>query len=595
MSVIRERLKSLRERMKEQGIDAWYVRSSDCHNSEYVSDSFKFREYFSGFTGSAGELLVFKDRAYLWTDGRYFEQAAAELTGSGIELMKSGEKDVPRLEEFVQKELKEGEVLGLNGHFVTTAFAKKLKKAGKEAGFTLSYKKDISAKIMRLPAHMATTARVLDITLSGMGVHEKLHMVRDEMKKLKCEAYLVSRLDDIMWLFNIRGRDIRNNPVLYSYAFITYDKAYLFVRNESLSEELTRYCFEENIVLKDYSKIEGFIKKEPGLPDTLLLDENQVNYCLYKCAKKRFGRIVNAPDPTSALKAVKNPVETGNLRRIYHKDSLALTRFIKEISQAGDLSLWTEYSAAERLADIRRQIPEYIEPSFDTIAAYGANAAMMHYQPSKDREVRLANRGFFLVDSGGQYKGGTTDITRTLVLGDLTEEEKRAFTLVAVSMIRLLNTVFLKGCTGINVDLSARGRLWKEGIDYKCGTGHGVGYMLNVHEGPHGIRWRAEGKQAELKEGMNVTNEPGVYRGGKFGIRTENVMLVVKAFTTEDGEFLRFENLVMVPIDDKGIDRTLMSSEELKEYMAYQRMVYEDLAPDLNEEEREWLRKYSGI
>ena len=327
----------------------------------------------------------------------------------------------------------------------------------------------------------------------------------------------------------------------------------------------------------------------------VLVDKEQLSYSLYKLIEKKCKKLIAAENPTTEMKAVKNEREIEKMKDIYFKDSLALTRFIKEVSTSVGEKEWTEYSAAERLEEYRREIAEFRSLSFDTISAYGANAAMMHYKPSEDRPVRLEKKGMLLVDSGGQYNGGTTDVTRTIVLGEIDEEERKAYTLTAIGMLKLLNTVFLKGCTGVNVDIQARGRLWKEGIDYKCGTGHGVGYILNVHEGPHGIRWRATKRDAQLKEGMDVTNEPGVYREGRFGVRIENVMLVVKDRKTDDGEFLRFENLTFAPIDDKGIDRSLMNSEELEQYLAFQRSVYDKLSPLMNEEEREWLKAYAGL
>ena len=595
MNRICERLGALREAMKREKVDVYYINTADFHNSEYVSDYFKVREFFSGFTGSAGDLIVSAKEAGLWTDGRYFGQAERELAGSGIKLFKLGEPGVLRPEAYLKSTLKASEVLGFDGRCVSAAFGKKLKAAAKEKKAKLCFKKDLSKGIFKRPELKASSAELLSEALSGESTGHKLKRVRARMKKAGADSFLLTKTDDIMWLFNIRGDDIPCNPVLLSYAFITKSGADLFLQKVSMSRELKVMCAKENITLHDYKALKDFLKKAPAVKGAVLLDENQVSYSLYKLIRKKCRRIVSAENPTTELKAVKNECERRNMREVYLKDSLALTRFIREVSTTVGEREWTEYSASERLEEYRAQIPEFRSLSFDTISAYGANAAMMHYKPSREKEVRLEARGMLLVDSGGQYNGGTTDVTRTIVLGDIGEEEKRAYTFTAIGMLKLLNTVFLKGCTGVNVDIQARGRLWREGIDYKCGTGHGVGYILNVHEGPHGIRWRNTGKDAQLKVGMDVTNEPGVYREGKFGVRIENVMLVMSDQTTGDGEFLKFENLTFVPIDDRGIDRSLMNSEELEQYLAFQKAVYDKLSPLMNSAEKKWLKKYAGI
>ena len=595
MNSVSERLKALRKAMKKEKVDVYYINTADFHNSEYVSDHFKVREFFSGFTGSAGDLIVSADEAGLWTDGRYYGQAERELAGSGIKLFKLGTEKVPRPEEYIRAKLKASDVLGFDGRTVTASFGKKLKAGAKEKKAKIQYKKDLSAGIFERPALKASEAEVLSEALSGESVGHKLEGLRKRLVKAGADCIFISKTDDIMWLFNIRGDDIPCNPVLLSYAFITGERACLFLQKASMSRELKVMCGRNGITLRDYGEVTDFLKKDRAVRGRILVDEEQLSYSLFKLIEKKCKKLIPAENPTTEMKAVKNRCEIENMKDIYLKDSLALTRFIREVSTTVDQREWTELSAAERLEEYRREIPEFRSPYFDTISAYGANAAMMHYKPSKDRQVRLEKKGMLLVDSGGQYNGGTTDVTRTIVLGDIEEEEKKAYTLTAVGMLNLLNTVFLKGCTGVNVDIRARGRLWKEGIDYKCGTGHGVGYILNVHEGPQGIRWRTTNRDARLKEGMDVTNEPGVYREGRFGVRIENVMLVVKDRETEDGEFLRFENLTFAPIDDKGIDRSLMNSQELEQYLAFQRSVYDKLSPLMNEEEREWLKAYAGI
>ncbi len=590
---VRERLGALREAMAREGIDAYYINTADFHNSEYVSGYFKVREFFSGFTGSAGDLVVLKDSAGLWTDGRYFDQAERELEGSGIELFRSGEKNVPKVEKFLEDNLERSMILGFDGRCVTARFGRILKEKAQKKGFKLKYKKDLSEGIFDRPPLPVSRAEVLPEAISGIDSADKLKNVRDKLKEEQADMLFLTRLDDIMWLFNIRGNDIPCNPVLLSYALIRDDKAFLFINKAAVTDELVRECEKNGTELMDYDRLYTFLKKKGHVKGRVMMDPYEVSYSLYRLLKKKSERVIFSENPTNAMKAVKNPTEIGHMRDIYLKDSLALTRFIKELSAYG--REWTEMSASERLLGYRRDIPEFRSLSFETICAYGPNAAMMHYQPSEENEVRLEKHGMVLIDSGGQYNGGTTDVTRTIVLGEISDEEKKAYTLTAAGMLGLLNTVFIKGCTGVNVDLAARERLWKEGMDYKCGTGHGVGYILNVHEGPQAVRWRHTERDAELKPGMDVTNEPGVYREGKFGVRIENVMLVTEYKKTEDGEFYAFENLTHVPIDDKGIDRSLLNDEELRQYLAFQQSAFDKLSPFMDEEEKDWLKAYSGL
>lgn len=590
--IIKGRIKALRSAMAEAGITAWYITTADFHNSEYVSDYFKVREFFSGFTGSNGDLLVTEDSAGLWTDGRYFVQAEKELEGSGITLFKMGEENVPTVLKYIENDLGEGDTLGFDGKTVTAAFGKKLKKIAEKQNFSIRYKKDITEGIFDRPAFPVSPAEVLNEELTGESVKSKLERVREKIGEEGADALFLNKLDDIMYLFNIRGNDVECNPVIMSYAYISMDRSVLFIQNGAVNPRLESHLRESGTEIRDYLTVDLFLK-ELEFGTKVMADPEQMNYRFYKMLKKQTGGVINGKNPTALMKAVKNKTEIENMRKIYLKDSLALTRFILKISKSAD-SEYTEMDAADLLLSLRKEIPEFRDLSFPTISAYGENAAMMHYEPGHDHEVPVQKKGFLLVDSGGQYNGGTTDVTRTIVMGELTEEEKHDYTLTACSMLRLMNAKWLSGCTGRNLDILARERMWNEGMDYKCGTGHGVGYILNVHEGPHNIRWKATENEAELKPGMAVTDEPGVYKAGKYGIRIENVLLVKEDEKTTDGQFLSFENLTFAPIDDKGIDRSIMSEKEIEMYRRYQGEVYESLEGYLSDEEKRELREYCG-
>ncbi|MCR4892886.1 MAG: aminopeptidase P family protein [Lachnospiraceae bacterium] len=595
---IRDRLQLLRKSMAEDAVTAYLIYTGDFHNSEYVNDYFKVREFFSGFTGSNGTLLVMTGEAGLWTDGRYFVQAERELEGSGITLYRSGEEKVPTIMEFLEEKLSEKDILAIDGRVVQASLGKKLKKIGKKKGFKLYYKKDYSEGIFVRPPFPVSKAELLSEELTGENVSTKINRVLEKTRKAGADAVFISKLDDIMWLFNIRGDDVDYNPVLMSYAYLSGDRKVLFLQKEAVTEELRAGMAASSVEIADYWEAEAFLSDREKDQGALLMDPCDSSYLFYKIAKKQ-GKVIFEDNPTAALKAVKNPVEISHMRDIYRKDSVALTKFIyrllKEMEEENPSIELTENGAADLLLHFRQQIPEFRGLSFSTISAYGANAAMMHYEPSAERPVDLKKEHLLLVDSGGQYFGGTTDVTRTIVLGPISEEERKAFTLTAVSMLHLLNAVFFYGCTGRNLDILARRRMWEQGMDYKCGTGHGIGYILNVHEGPQNIRWKAAENEAVLEEGMALSDEPGVYRKDEFGIRTENILLVQKAFHTEDGQFMKFENLTLVPIDDKGIDRTIMTDEEISQYLAYQTQVCEALSPYLTEEENHWLRTYAGI
>ncbi|MBP5744777.1 MAG: aminopeptidase P family protein, partial [Lachnospiraceae bacterium] len=594
---MREQISILRQEMKKNGIDWYMVVTADYHNSEYVSDYFKCREWLSGFTGSNGTLLVSSDVAYLWTDGRYFVQAGIELENTGIKLMKMGEENVPKIKEYLEKHMKPGEVLGFDGRTCNADYINSIYEfIGRDK--TLKYDLDLCEKIWKdRPAINCSKAYVIGTEFTGESYLNKIKRVRDYLDKYNCQYLFLSKLDDIMWLFNIRGEDVEYNPVVLSYACISKDDCYLFIQNEAVSEEFALYAKINNIVLKDYNEVYSFLEDSfredknfntvDSVEPNICADLKQINYSVYGLLKGKTN-IVDSVNPTTLFKAVKNATEIENMKEFFLLDSVAVCRFLYKLDMRVKAHERGEYpgdylkdengdilseKSAERLIDeLRSQIPGFKGLSFTTISAYGSNGAMMHYEAGDDGGALLKNEGFLLVDSGGQYLGATTDVTRTIVLGEISDEQKRDFTLVLKGMLNLMNTQFIKGCTGRNLDIIARAPLWKMGMDYKCGTGHGVGCFLNVHEGPHSIRWRyiENSHETELEPGMVVTDEPGVYKEGRYGIRTENTLLIVEGDKTEDGSFLRFEPLTLVPIDLRAVDLSLLEREDIRQLRDYQ-------------------------
>ncbi len=589
---IKERLRLLKEKMKENGIDYYLIPTADFHNSEYVDDYFKVREYFSNFSGSNGTLVVGKEETGLWTDGRYFIQAEDELAGTGVTLFRMLEEGVPTVEEYLLLNMKQGEVLGFDGRVVDCKFGKELKEKLSKKGVSIQFEKDLAEEIWTdrpaLPCHKAF---LLPEEICGKTCAEKLAFVREKMKEKKAAYFLLSKLDDLMWLLNVRGSDVVCNPVVLSYGFVTESELYFFLQKEAVTEELKEYCDKYRIVLKDYADIFNFIKEYP-YKGSVLFDGRNLNYSLY-CTVLEKTEGIDAPNPTELLKAVKNETEIEKMREVYLTDNVVVTKFIYWLKQnVGKIPL-NEYTAAMKIDNMRREAKDFLDLSFETIAGYKENAAMMHYEATREKNKEIFAEGMLLVDSGGQYLGGTTDITRTIVLGEISEEVKKHFSAVAAGMIRLTNAKFLYGCSGKNLDILARGPMWDMNIDYKCGTGHGVGYILNVHEGPQSIRWRfAKGQEeAVLEEGMTVTNEPGVYKEGSHGIRTENVLLVRKGEKNGDGQFMHFETLTFVPIDREALDKKYLSESDVERLNAYHAEVYKRIAPHLTKEEAAWLKE----
>lgn len=592
-TVIKDRIKQLRAAMKEAGMDFYMMPTADFHNSEYVNDYFKVREFFCGFTGSNGTLVVWQDGAGLWTDGRYFIQAEKELAGTDVTLFRMAEEGVPTVTEFLKENMEKGQTLGFDGRVVVAASGLQFEKelAAKEIQF--AYGQDLAQKVWTdRPQLPCGKTYVLSDEIAGRSVTEKLSDVREKLEKAEADAFLLTKLDDLMWLFNIRGCDVECNPVALSYGYIGKEEAVLFIQKNALTEEVEAHLNKAGVVIREYDEIVSFIEKEVDDSVHVLADKRHCNYTLYKKLEDKC-TVTDQKNPTEALKAVKNEVELANMEKVYLQDSVAVTKFIYWLKQNIGKEEITEISAADYLEGLRRQIPGFLDLSFPTIAGYNANAAMMHYEATPENHAVLAPAGMLLVDSGGQYMGGTTDITRTIVLGEISEEIKKHYTAVASGMLQLTAAKWLYGCTGRNLDILARQPLWNMDMDYKCGTGHGVGYVLNVHEGPQNIRWKfLEGTtEAVLEAGMDVTNEPGVYIEGSHGIRIENVMVAKNGVKNGDGQFMYFDTLTYAPIDLDAIDVKYMTAENRCHLNDYHKAVYEKVSPYLTKEEQEWLKE----
>ncbi len=591
-SIEKQRITELQKLLKEAEIDYYIVPTADYHNSEYVSDYFKMREFLSGFTGSAGTLVVSSREAGLWTDGRYFVQAESELEGSGIVLYRMQEENVPTIKEYLEKNVAEGQTIGFDGRVVDAFFGKELEEAFDGKNVTLAYDRDIAAQLWQdRPAMPVSRVWIVPEESCGMSASDKLAKVREKMAEEGAAHLLISRLDDIMWLYNIRANDVECNPVALSYTMISRENAVLFIQPKALTEEVKKYLEENHVICEDYDRIAAYLKG-CDIEGKVWCSGADISYMLYKLVQNR-AELIDRKNPTERMKAVKNPVEMEHIRECYLRDSVALTKFLFWMKENVGKVPMDELSVAAKLDGMRAEITGYLDLSFPTISAYKSNAAMAHYSATEEHFSRIEADGFYLVDSGGQYEGGTTDVTRTIALGDVTDEMKLHFTKVACAMLRLADAKFLHGCTGRNLDIIAREPLWECGLDYKHGTGHGIGYILNVHEGPHSLRWqyRPEIPETELEEGMIVSDEPGMYVQDSHGIRTENIVEVVKEEKNEYGQFMGFRHLTYVPIDLDAIDTQYMEPSDVRKLNAYHESVYAKLAPYFEGAELELLKK----
>ncbi len=589
---VTERLQALRREMRKRRLAAYIVPTDDFHGSEYVGDYFKAREYLSGFTGSAGTLLVLPDRAALWTDGRYFLQAEEQLSGSGIELMRSRQPDVPTLAAFLGDELQTGDVVGFDGRTVTGAFVEELKEKTAKKQITFRGDKDLAGLVWEgRPPMSAEPVWEVDISYAGLSREEKLEKVRAQMEKEGADAYLVTALDETAWLLNLRGGDVKYTPVFLSYMFITKRYAILCAQQKAFSDQIRGKLRETGVTLLAYENIADIVASLPA-GQKLLVDERRVNYRLLQAVSKGVEK-VNRPSPIALLKAVKTPQEIDHIREAHVKDGVAVTRFIYWLKSRIGREKITELTAADKLEEFRSEEKGYLGPSFSPIVAYGSHGAIVHYEATPETDVDMQPKGLCLADTGGHYSEGTTDVTRTIALGELTAEQKGYYTLVLKGHLRLGAARFVKGVCGQNLDVLARMPLWENGLDYNHGTGHGVGNLLSVHEGPQNFRWRMEKDTAcvPLEEGMVISNEPGLYVTGHFGIRHENLVLVREGEKNDYGQFMYLEPLTMVPFDREAIDVSMMSVKEIALLNDYHQKVYETLSPYLEGEELLWLRE----
>lgn len=606
-----ERLLSLRNQMKEAGVHCMVIPTSDYHNSEYVSDFFMARKYFSGFTGSAGTLVVTSDEAALFTDGRYFIQAAKELEGSGITLMKMGEPGVPTMTEYVDQKLQQGWTLCFDGRVITSSKGSELEEIARKHGGQLRFDIDLcDAAWKNRPALIHHPVRILSEEYAGESVEEKLTRVREEMKKEEAGLHVLTSLDDIAWLYNIRSNDVECCPVVLAYTMVTKDRALLFAEEGFAAGEDTsaRERMEKaGVEIYPYDRFYEMLgsvaaqatKEEKA--SGIWIDESQVNFRVFKelqkiCAEEgaQAGtKLLNKENPTTLMKSIKNETELKHTRRAHIKDAVAVTKFMYWLKKNIGSIPMDEVSVAEKIDGLRAQQEGFIELSFPTISAYGTNGAIIHYGAQKETCAALKPEGMLMIDSGGHYIDGTTDITRTFILGPVTPEMKKHYTLVLRAMLSMRATRFLHGCTGANLDIRAREVLWEHGLDYKHGTGHGVGNILNVHEGPQSFRWKLlpdAGKPAVFEEGMITSDEPGIYLENQYGIRIENEILCRKGEENEYGQFMYFEDLTFVPIDLDGVELSQMSELDKERLNEYHAAVFEKLKPYFEGEELTWLR-----
>ena len=587
----------LRDSMKELGIDAYLVPTADFHESEYVGEFFKCRHFLTGFNGTAGTAVITMDKAGLWTDGRYFVQAEEQLSGSEIKLYRMGEPEFPTLDEFLEEELPVDGCLGFDGRVVNSELGYGLQNLLQEKNVTINCSKDLVGEIWTSrPAMSCEPIWSLDVKYAGKSTVEKLSDLRDAMKKNKAQIHLMTALDEIAWLFNLRGNDIVNNPVFLSYALITQDEAYLYVQKEAIKEdtkmgkEVCAALAEAKVQVKEYAE---FLQDVAALKnEKILLERKKASFAVCESIDASC-RIIDEMNPCATMKAVKNATEIENMRKAHLKDGIAVTKFMYWLKHTIGTCDMTEMTAAHKIEELRAEQGNYIEPSFVTIAAYKENAAMCHYHPSDEVCKKLKPEGLLLVDSGGQYLEGTTDITRTYALGPLTEKEKEYYTIVAAAMLKVSTMKFLHGCRGINLDYTIREAFWKRGLDFAHGTGHGVGYLSNVHERPNGLRWKVVPERqdsAVIEPGMICSDEPGLYFAGDFGTRTENLILCVEDEKNEYGQFLKFEFLTKAPIDLEALDTRFMDDADIERLNTYHKDVYETISPYMNDEEKEWLK-----
>lgn len=603
MRSVEDKLNALRRLMKERNLAAYIIPTEDFHGSEYVGEYFKTREYMSGFTGSAGTLIVLSKEAALWTDGRYFIQAAAQLAGSPITLMKSGQPGVPTIAEYLCDKLEARSVIGFDGRTVTSLFVNKIAQKTDAKQITFAGGEDLVDRVWTDRPDISTEpVWELDVAYAGISREEKLRDVREKMREEQTDALLITALDEIAWLLNLRGNDIRYTPVFLAYMLVTLDKAVLCVHEQIFSEEIRDKLEKAGISIESYDAIERVLHEIP-IGSKVWTDSAAVSYSLLNSLPEGTERL-DKPGPIVLMKAVKTPQEMEHIRAAHIKDGVAVTRFIRWLKmnvqeQGGEMTCdelaekITEMSAARKLESFRAQMEGYLGASFAPIIAYGAHGAIVHYEPTEQTDAVLAGGSFCLADTGGHYREGTTDVTRTIAIGTVSEDEKKYYTIALRGHLALGAAKFMHGVCGQNLDVLAREPLWEAGLDYNHGTGHGVGFILGVHEGPQRFQWRIteDTQSIPLEEGMVISNEPGIYLEGRFGIRHENLVMCRKGEQNGYGQFMYLEPLTMVPFDREAILPEIMTERELQWLNDYHRRVYEALSPYFTGEEAEWLRE----
>lgn len=590
-----KRITALRAIMKREGIDYYYIPTADFHESEYVVEYFKARKFITGFTGSAGVAVIGQEEAWLWTDGRYFIQAASQIEGSGFGLMKMGQEGVPTVMQYLGEKLQEGQCIGFDARVVNTNDAKEFAKIAAKKHGSLKTDNDLLDEVWTdRPALVHQPADVLKDEFNGEATASKLARVREQMEKEEAQYHIISTLDDIAWILNVRGNDIPHVPVVLSFLVIGKEDAMWFVEENALSDAVKEMAAECGITIRPYEDVYAYAATIPE-NSTVLLDKRKVNYRITNALSETV-HIVSKANPSQLMKSIKNEIELENTRKAHLLDGIAVTKFMYWLKKNVGKIPMDEVSVSDYLQSLREQMEGYRDISFDTIAGYNANAAMMHYKAEPDTAAKLEPQGMLLVDSGGHYDTGTTDITRTFVLGPISDIQKKHFTMVVKSNLNLANVKFLYGCNGISLDVICREPIWKENLDYQCGTGHGVGYLLNVHEGPNSFRWQYRpGFDNPFEAGMITTDEPGIYLQDQYGIRTENELICVKGEKNQYGQFMGFENITYVPIDLDGIDKQYLNAEDVKQLNDYHKMVYEKISPYMTPEENEWLKEYTRV
>ena len=590
---VEERIAKLREQMKERGMDVYIVPTADFHQSEYVGEHFKARKFMTGFSGSAGTAVFTMTEARLWVDGRYFIQAAAQIEGTSIEMMKMGKPGVPTIDEYLKEAIPENGTLGFDGRVVAMGNGRRYEEIVAEKNGKIVYAYDLVGEIWEdRPELSKEPVFTLEEKYTGESTASKLKRIREKMTENGATVHVLTTLDDICWTLNIRGNDIEFFPLVLSYAVITMDQMHLYIDESKLDEEIKASFAKDGIVLHPYNDIYEDIKAY-GADETFLIDPIRLNYALYsnicKDAKK-----VEAQNPEEVFKGIKNKVEIENIRKAQIKDSVAHVRFMKWLKEHVGKETITEMSASDKLDEFRAEMGNFIRPSFEPISSYGEHAALCHYTSSPETNVELKEGSVFLTDTGAGFWEGSTDITRTYALGEIPEIMKEHFTLIVMCNLGLASARFVKGCSGSNLDPFARKPLWDRGLDFNHGTGHGVGYLLNIHEGPLNIGWGSRGSNiVPLQEGMIFTDEPGIYIEGSHGVRLENELLVREGEKNEYGQFMYLEPLTFIPFDLDAVKAEMLSEEYKKLLNEYHAAVYENVAPYLNDEEKAWLKNYT--